>query len=311
MATNLSTNGFKNIGHVQPKTFQKENPVTLIDCKQYLSNLFTVKLPQKITFTKQAWLKINCYINLIGDLEITGFGRIDADGLVTDIAITKQAVKPAYCNSTVEQMTEFMMSLPREEWGQWNFDWHSHVNMGVFASGTDTANYKVMSEARLGKPFPFLIINKRQETFCANYLGNGRYDNISVEYDGEEVSTKELLAIYEFCKKDITEKCTESVTYTYANPKSTVSNYNNYYAGANAYTKPSANDNYNGYYEYDEYGVEDYEDWYNKNNPLTFENDCNNINEQRQICKACGVELYSDLEIEQGHCEECLILANG
>lgn len=321
MATNLSTNGFKNLGNnLKPQTYVKESTVNLIECKQYLSNLFIAKLPQKITFTKMAWLKINCYINLIGDLEITGFGKIDSEGIVSDIAIPKQSVKPAYCNSTIEQMQEFMMGLPREEWGQWNFDWHSHVNMGVFASGTDTANYKIMSEARLGKSFPFLIINKKQETFCANYLGNGRYDNIPVEYDREEISTKELLSVYEFCKKDIMEKCTESITYSYAkttNITNIANSHKNYYSNSN-YTNSNTNlnENYNDYYDYDENGVEDYEDWYNKqedvkNNSLTFENNYENMNEQIQLCKACGNEINSDLEIEQGHCEDCLMMANG
>ena len=59
-------------------------------CLSFLKNLFCKKPIERLEFSPKAWLKINAYINLIGDLEITGLGKvvkIEGKDIITDIII--------------------------------------------------------------------------------------------------------------------------------------------------------------------------------------------------------------------------------
>ena len=82
-----------------------ETPVEVENCWGKIKRMFIPVKPilDKIVFSELAWAKIHCYINLIGNLEITGFGKIE-DGIVTDIKIIRQSVKSTLVDSTSEQL---------------------------------------------------------------------------------------------------------------------------------------------------------------------------------------------------------------
>jgi hypothetical protein len=262
------------------------------NCRTLLKNLLIGSYAEKITFSPYAWAKINCYINLIGDLEITGLGKIE-DNIVTDVALLKQEVESAEVNCDQTAISNFLMSLPEEEKisGCWKLDWHSHVNMTATPSGTDDRNYEQMLKIRMGKPFPVVIINKQQEIYGAMYLGNKNYRDLKVFYQGEKISDKDFSELYIQCKKDVLENCVENV-YHYQT-----------YGGYGGYYK-------NGIYYKD--GVTKLE-----NNVLTTKNFHGSIEEDTipwdevevedcMKCKACGSDLYYTDEIEAGMCDVCL-----
>lgn len=173
----------------------------------------------ELTFTRPAWLKLQCYINLIGDYEITGFGRVIDDKIV-DIKILKQEVKSATVDCDVDAMMDFLMSIPKDQLGQWTLDWHSHVKMGVFASGTDSANYEKQFEARLRKQFPYIIVNQNDNVYARCYVNPHKETEIKIGIEQTPITKEELLTIYEGCKKDIETLCSKAsyktVTYSSA-----------------------------------------------------------------------------------------------
>lgn len=203
--------------------------VTPANCFRLIKNLFSEKPITEYTFTPLAWAKINFYINLIGDLEITGLGKLEGN-MITDIGILRQVVRSAYVSCDEIAIAEFMRDKAPEEAIKWNLDWHSHVDMGVTPSSTDKNNYEVMGSLRFGEIFPFMIINKSQDIYSANYYGNGHWRNIKIHKPIEaEMQNLNLKEIHDSCKKDITEKCKEEVkvwqTQTYYN-----NGYNGYQA---------------------------------------------------------------------------------
>ena len=166
-----------------------------------------------LTFDYKAWLKMQCYINLVGDYEITGFGRV-VDDRVVDVKILKQEVKSATVDCDVDSMLEFMRSIPKDQIGQWILDWHSHVKMSVFASGTDTDNYKAQFEARCSSQFPLMIINQMGEVYSKVYISPSKQTPLTIKVEKSPITREELLALYESCKKDVEELCSKK-TYTY------------------------------------------------------------------------------------------------
>lgn len=251
----------------------KITPVVTDNCMSYLKNILLSKNRiTELVFSEYAWTKINCYINLVGDYEITGFGKVE-NGIIIDVCIIDQVVESAYVACDLDSMVDFMTSLPKEERGLWSLDWHSHVNMATSPSSTDEGNYDEQLSARLGKAFPFLIINKKEKMTCGFWLGNGKYSDIKVTVEDSGKLDESLLAyIYKICKKEIEEKCTKR-THVY--------NYNTGF-------------NYQG-----------------SNKVLTTFKTYGNINKVNEtehldgFCVMCGNELLTADEMFTGYCDEC------
>ena len=192
----------------------------------------------ELTFTRPTWLKLQCYINLIGDYEITGFGRI-VDNQIVDVKILKQKVKSATVDCDTEAMGEFLLSIPKDQRGQWTLDWHSHVKMGVFASGTDTDNYKEQYEARLRQQFPYIIVNQQGECYSKVYISPYKTTDLVIKVGNEPITRDELLAIYEGCKSDIQQLCSKRSYKTASS-----------YSTGNLYTAWDNDDAWGKYYGY-------------------------------------------------------------
>ena len=279
----------KNVGF--DVSSKETKSAKIYDCKDYIKSMFIESPIKQLTFTNTAWAKINCYINLIGDLEITGFGKVEGDK-ITDVRILKQSVKPAFVNSSPEAISEFIMSRPRAEIksGVWCLDWHSHVNMGVFASGTDTANYKDIYRIRMNKPFPYMIINKSQDIHSKMYMGHGVTKDIQIYYDDTAITDDEVELIYNECVVDIEELCTEETYKTY--------DYD-------------CNKSYN--YAYDNYNIDEYKN----NKELTQDFIDDNIEvttDNKFACISCGLDLETEFEQEVQLCQDCikeLLLTSG
>ena len=97
-----------------------------------------------VYFTPEAHAQIKYYVDK-SSVEISGLGRIKrlADGsmMVHKIYLLEQENGPASTDIDEEAMSKLLFESRMDE-GDLNFWWHSHVNMGVFWSGTDMATIK-------------------------------------------------------------------------------------------------------------------------------------------------------------------------
>lgn len=218
----LESAGFNRHPHsaISGGATTSEVRVVASDCFKKIKRLFIKQVPEfeKLIFSQLAWVKINCFINLVGDYEVTGFGKVE-DGVITDIKILKQSIKSALVDCTAESMVAFLREVGASEINKWCLDWHSHVNMGVTPSHTDKTNWAEQYEARDDKQFPAMIINKRQAIYCHCYMGDDESTPVEVTFFPPEFTEKELKDIYDECAKEVEAKCTKA-SYT-SKPRTT------------------------------------------------------------------------------------------
>jgi proteasome lid subunit RPN8/RPN11 len=124
------------------------------------------------------------------DYEVSGLGTIEVDHernvmRVTDAILLKQentsATTEIDAQATLRAMHEFRQ---RGSAGQLKWWWHSHVNMGVFWSGTDEAAIKCLGGATLDQPAWFVatVFNQRREMLTA-YVQNRPIKLIQTEIE--------------------------------------------------------------------------------------------------------------------------------
>ena len=102
-------------------------------------------------FSYEALTDILMYCDAAGNDEICGIGRVVPDAgdilYVKEIKILPQDVSSGTVLVKEEDLTPFFENLPEgHKPEEWCFNWHSHVNMGVSPSGTDTDNYAKFNE---------------------------------------------------------------------------------------------------------------------------------------------------------------------
>lgn len=238
------------------------------ECLQVIKNLFAKPKYTKLNITMQAWIKLMCYINLVGSDEITGLGRIK-DGTIVDFKIPNQVVTGTTADASDEDMLALLREIPVEEIEEWELDWHSHVDMEAFISGTDEANYELMSMAKGGKQFPLLVVNKRGEVCFKNFIHAGKCPDIELTLLKDELSDETIEGIYADCKEDVLAKVSK--------PKPKIKKE----------TKPSW---------YGEYLKKQ-----NIGSSKLFKKQ-----EYHPTCSVCGVELVSQDEINAGLCDDCM-----
>lgn len=287
-------------------------PVT--ECFQIIKNMYVEPKYTKLYITAEAWIKLMCFIHLIGDYEISGFGRIqNIDGImtVTDFDILKQEVRGAYVEASEDAVMDFIRRTPKEQRGEWTFDWHSHVEMGTTPSGTDWNNYKEMLAARMNEQFPFMIVNKRQEVTSCCYISESRHPAIDMILLKGGVSEDRMFEIYEQCKAKVETLCTKYIAKTvytgttnkgYSSFWDKSSNYKSSRVGYG--TQPYDYDYYNEYYGYDDY-EDDEEVIAAKKAGYVFDDEKDEV---ENVCLDCGKPLNMANQDERawGYCSECL-----
>lgn len=180
------------------------------ECLAKIKTLFAKPKYTKLNITTEAWIKLNCYINLVDDLEVTGFGKIE-DDTITDFKIVKQIATGTTANATDDAIIDLLRSIPEENIEKWTLDWHSHVDMETFKSGTDKANYRIMHQARGYKQFPIMIVNKRGDVLLQDYINEDNTPDIELTLLKKDVDDKTIETIYAECKKDVEEKVDEYI----------------------------------------------------------------------------------------------------
>lgn len=269
----------------------------LHECYQAIRNHFFPR-PRKyespLVFSPLAWIKINCYINLVGNLEVTGLGKIEGNTIV-DVTLLPQEATGSTVECPEEAIAQFIMDKGAEA-PLWQLDWHSHPSFSTTPSGTDWTNYAVMQAIRMGESFPFLIINKSQDITAGEYMGSSTLNKIDIEIpDGlpPEIEERHLKFIYDICKKDILEHCKQK-TYNYP------SYGNTGFGVAQSYNKTTP---YNRHSIYNKEETSIIKPWSRKDETPRFRAHAM----EAQYCKACGDELSIQEESNvDGMCDNCI-----
>lgn len=254
------------------------------DCLSTVMDLYYPIEPKfkSLTFTPQSWIKLQSYINLVGDYEITGFGRI-VDDTIVDIKILKQKVKPAEVDCNIDSMVEFMKAIPKEEIGQWILDWHSHVEMGVFMSGTDSANYEAQYQARLKKQYPVMIVNKKHQVWCNNYINPDKLVPIEIKISQEKPTREEIETLYNECYNEVSE------LVEIDKPKTNILGYDYKYCN-------DSNNDYDYQYSWGNWSERFNTPRYNKKKEEKNNDD---------YCLSCKTYLVDTDEYDRGICSDC------
>ena len=153
-----------------------------------------------------AMKKIQYYADA-ADGEVSGFGILekDAEGryIVTEVFLLEQECTGADTEIDPEALSKLMVDLMQagKDPGKLKFWWHSHVNMGVFWSGTDEIACDTLS-----REFAFsLVVNKMKERKCRLDIYNPfrlTVDNITVN----ELPDNTVDPLKEACAKEVKEK---------------------------------------------------------------------------------------------------------
>lgn len=184
----------------------------VFECLHIIEELFQSPKYSKLTITSEAYIKLMCYINLVGDYEVNGFGRVIDDKIV-DFKILQQTVNRSTVLANEQSIFKFMSQTPRDQLKEWILDWHSHVTFSPEPSRTDLSNYELMKELRGNQQFPYLIINKYGQYTCRNYINEYREKDIQLVLPSEqELSNIDIQQIYEQCKQEVEQKCSKIVT---------------------------------------------------------------------------------------------------
>lgn len=156
---------------------------------------------------------------------------------INDILVYPQEVTASTVDTDEEEYAKWMISLDEETFNNMHFQGHSHVEMGVFASGTDMGHREKIT-AQLGDDdyYIFMIWNKKLQWSGAIYdmPSNTLYetDDIDVEISLGDMTASDLI-------KELDEKVAEYKYQYKGGPKNGVTPLYPTYGGANQ-TSPAS-----------------------------------------------------------------------
>lgn len=149
--------------------------------------------------------KIRTYTDLC-PTEISGLGKViinaDGDFVITDVAIFEQEVSGVHSTLSTTALAKFQAEMVKkgESMKDWCVWWHSHADMGVFFSGTDTGTIDESTE------FPYLVslvVNKKGQSKARVDV----FKPVRMFMDLEvEVVSSQSDEITKLCKAEIAEK---------------------------------------------------------------------------------------------------------
>lgn len=183
----------------QMRLTNKQIQEVLSDMRNQLKNFKTIqdtldiqfKLPQakvtekaRLVFLPTAWEKMIALIDECNK-EIAWHGtvtKVNNTYTISDIFVFPQTVTGCTVTSDDTEYSMWLANQPDNIFNSLRFHGHSHVNMGVSPSGTDT-NYQEDILKNLQDFYIFAIFNKKGDSWCAIYdvKDNTAYDNKDIE----------------------------------------------------------------------------------------------------------------------------------
>jgi hypothetical protein len=191
---------------------------------------------RRVFLPHDVWEKISNFVGLV-DMEISGFGRVFSDTEVAhfteadlqetqaavggsyraprswkehfknyyieDVFILEQVNSGAFTSVNEEALSKFLVDVVRKGGNpeNYNFWWHSHVNMGTFWSGVDDATAIRLSQ---GHELISIVFNKRGEMRARWDCKGVTVDDIPVVVMQPKVSD-----IKAYCEQEIKDKVKE------------------------------------------------------------------------------------------------------
>ena len=159
---------------------------------------------------------------------------------IEDIFVYPQIVTGSNINTDESAQDEWNRSFSNEDFNNLRFHGHSHVNMGVFSSGTDDDLQRDIINMLTGDSFYlFFIMNKRLDLFIRLY--DAKYSVMYETADCDVVIADDgldLVAFLEDSKKMVKERKV-TVTPTYSGGYSGGAHNTNHFRGSSAANYPS------------------------------------------------------------------------
>lgn len=144
--------GLEDLFRIDKETVKK--PIIFIDAETYLEILLIVQKATK----EIAW---HCLVK-----QLDSNNPKEKHFYVYKVLMYPQQVSGTFVNVNEEELYKWNETLDDETFNHIRFQGHSHVNMGVFASGTDRATYDNLTNLLQKDDFYiFMIFNKRLETY--------------------------------------------------------------------------------------------------------------------------------------------------
>ena len=162
----------------------------------------------RIIFDKEVFRKIQFWVD-ISPIEISGLGNVVYDKELQAFKVVSAILLPqknsaATTDIEANDICKALYDM-RDAEGELRFWFHSHVNMGVFWSGTDTSTIASIAE---GGYVVASVFNKKGEVKSAFSSSDYHFplfiDDLPYEIDGDK-------QINEAWKKEYEEKCTQKV----------------------------------------------------------------------------------------------------
>lgn len=108
---------------------------------------------------------------------------------ITDILVYPQKVTGTTVESDDDLYPEWLNNLTDEQYNQLRMQGHSHVNMSVFSSGTDSDFYETLTK-HMTDYYIFIILNKSNKIYMEvrDIKNNMLYEtaDIDIYYEGED-----------------------------------------------------------------------------------------------------------------------------
>ena len=188
-------------------------PLEVTECFKKVISRYQKPKYTELTFTARAYMKLMFIINLVGNFEVSGYGKI-VDNKIVDLYIPTQVLTSTTAEIDEDAMIEFMSEIPTSELKYWELDWHSHVNMSTNPSGTDKQNYQDQADMRGNKQFVAMIVNKSESMWIKNVIGGCKFDDIEIKREPINLSEKELKKLYDECVELVEDRCTKEKKIT-------------------------------------------------------------------------------------------------
>jgi len=169
-------------------------------------NIYYTNMDYTIKFTNRAFQKISLYIDKASG-EISGLGKITHDRehseiIVEDLVLLNQKNTGSSTEIDQDALAKFYDNLMEkgENTAEWKLWWHSHADMTVFWSGTDTNTIEDFdTEQDTNNFFLSIVGNKKGEFKCRldafrpfKYTLEDIPWDIQYDKDLEEEITKEI-----------------------------------------------------------------------------------------------------------------------
>lgn len=188
------------------------------------------QLTNKVTLEieEEPYVMMMKYAHMFSPKECSGTGlatkKVNTDGSVnftiTEVFLPKQHNTGVTTDIAAGEINRINTQLVRDgkDTAQHIIHWHSHVDFGVYESGTDEQNYDEMQTGRFSLS---LVVNKKYEVYGSFHL----YDPVRIDVSNIEVEVPEIDMDNYDIPEELQKIIMENVDTVQAYEKETIKEY--------------------------------------------------------------------------------------